>query len=181
MTGAGSAAATTTSTSPIVSEKRRSEPHTEACVTPGTSRMRSTIRFASGSATEIGVRPTEPWASSRASAAASFSSDFAPKPARSRTACAASARRRSSIEATPSSLRSLASAFGPSPWIRSSATTPGGCFWRSASSFATRPVSSSSRIFSAVLLPIPSIFWSSLVVSTPRSVACAAIAWAALS
>ena len=51
--------------------------------------------------------------------------------------------------------------------MRSSATTPGGCLRRSASSFATFPVSSSSRIFSAVLLPIPAICWSSFTVSAP--------------
>ena len=45
--------------------------------------------------------------------------------------------------------------------MRSSATTAGGCFCRSPSSLATLPVSSSSRILSAVLLPIPSIFCSS--------------------
>ncbi len=53
--------------------------------------------------------------------------------------------------------------------MRSSATTAGGCFARSPSSFATLPVSISSRIFSAVLLPTPSIFCSSATVSLPRS------------
>ena len=43
------------------------------------------------------------------------------------------ADRRSTV--TPSSLRSFASALGPRPWMRSSATTLAGCFWRSASSF----------------------------------------------
>jgi hypothetical protein len=62
-----------------------------------------------------------------------------------------------------------------------SATTLAGCLPRSPSSFSTCPVSSSSRIFAAVLLPMPSIFCSSVAVSRPRSVACASIACAALS
>ena len=58
--------------------------------------------------------------------------------------------------------------------------------WRGASRAAPRasstlPPSRSSRILSAVLLPMPSIFCSSLTVSLPRSVACASIACAALS
>ena len=65
--------------------------------------------------------------------------------------------------------------------MRSSATTAGGCFARSPSSLATLPVSISSRIFSAVLLPTPSIFCSSATVSLPRSDACAVIDCAALS
>ena len=181
ITGPGSLAATTTSMSPIISEKRRSEPHQEACVTPETSRTRSTTRSASGSAIQIGVRSSERSASSLASACASFSSDFAPKPSSSRTRCSASAARRSSRQVTPSSLRSFASALVPRPWMRSSATTLAGCFWRSASSLATRPVSSSSRILAAVLLPMPSICWSCSALNSPRSVPCAAIAWAAAS
>ncbi len=169
------------STSPMVSEKRRSEPQVDAWVTPGSAARCATMRSASGSATEIGVRPTAPCSSRRASDCASFSSDFCPKPLSARSLCSASTRRRSSIDCTPSSARSRCSAFGPRPWMRSSATTAGGCFWRSASSLATLPVSMSSRIFSAVLLPMPSIFCSSLTVSCPRSLACAVIACAALS
>jgi len=134
-----------------------------------------------GSATEIGVRPIEPCCSSRASDCVSFSSDFSPKPFRSRSLCSASTRRRSSIEATPSSARSRLTAFGPKPWMLSSATTAGGCFARSPSSLATFPVSSSSRIFSAVLLPTPSICCRSFTVSAPRSDPCALIDCAALS
>ena len=97
ITGPGSLAAATMSMSPIISEKRRSEPQYAACVTPGTSRRRSSTRSASGSAIQIGVRSSERSASRLATARASFSSDFAPKPSSSRTRCSASARRRSSI------------------------------------------------------------------------------------
>ncbi len=169
------------STSPTVSEKRRSDPQVEAWVTPGSSRMWATIRSASGSATEIGVRSIGPCASRRASAWASFSSDFWPNPDSPRSFFSASTRRRSSIDSTSSSARSRLSALGPSPWMRSSSTTLRGCFCRRPSSFSTFPFSRSSRIFSAVLLPIPSICCSSRAVSRPRSLACAEIAWAALS
>ena len=181
MTRSGSRADTRMSTSPIVSEKRRSDPQVDACVTPGTSVRRATIFRASGSATEIGVRPIDPCCSRRASDWVSFSSDFSPNPFRSRSLCSASTRRRSSIEATPSSARSRLTAFGPRPWMLSSATTAGGCFARRPSSFATLPVSISSRIFSAVLLPTPSIFCSSATDSFPRSDPCALIDCAALS
>ena len=181
ITGPGADAATMTSTSPTVSENLRSDPQTEACVTPGSARRWATIRSASGSATEIGVRLPTPSASNRASDCASLSSDFGPKPLSARSLCSPSTRRRSSIDCTPSSARNRLTALGPSPWMRSSATTPGGCLARSPSSFCTFPVSTSSRIFSAVLLPIPSISCSSLTPSLPMSVACAAIAWAALS
>ncbi len=181
ITGSAAAAATTMSTSPIVSEKRRSDPQVPAWVTPGTSIMWATIRSASGSATEIGVRSIGPCASSRARACASFSSDFSPNPESARSFFSTRTRRKSSIDWTPSSARSRFNAFGPRPWIRSSSTTLRGCFWRRPSSFSTFPFSNSSRIFSAVLLPIPSICCSSRAVSRPRSVACAEIACAALS
>jgi hypothetical protein len=181
MTESGALAATTMSTSPMVSAKRRSDPQYDASTTPGTSSKRATMLLASGSATDMGVRPRLPCASNRASDWASFSSDFSPKPRSARSFRSASTWRKSSIDWTPSSARRRLTAFAPSPWMRSSSTTPGGCFCLSVSSFCTLPVSSNSRILSAVLLPIPSIFWSSFAVSLPRSVACAVIAWAALS
>ncbi len=65
MTASASVAATTMSRSPTVSANRRSDPQYDACVTEGTSSRRETMRFASGRATAMGVRPVEPSRSSR--------------------------------------------------------------------------------------------------------------------
>ncbi len=107
--------------------------------------MCATIRSASGSATEIGVRSIGPCASSRARACASFSSDFWPNPESARSLCSASTRRRSSIDCTPSSARSRLSALGPSPWIRSSSTTLRGCFCAEALQLLDLPFFQAAR------------------------------------
>ena len=126
--------------------------------------MRATIRSASGSATEIGVRPTAPCASSRASACASFSSDFAPKPL-SVAQLVLGEHARADRRSTARRARRAAacSAFGPEPLDAQQRDHARRVLLRAAPrASATLPVSSSSRIFSAVLLPMPSIFCSSL-------------------
>ncbi|HEY2730285.1 MAG TPA: hypothetical protein VGK52_10105 [Polyangia bacterium] len=95
--------------------------------------------------------------------------------------CAASAARRSSSDCTPSSARSRMTALGPKPGRRMSATTLAGCLARRSSSFATLPVASSSRIFSAVLLPTFSMACSPLRSSAARSPAKAPTPCAAFS
>ena len=111
-------------------EKRRSDPQDDACVTPGTSRMR-----APRCARPAAARPR--WACARAAPAPRGAPATAPASPptsrRSRLSVAQlrarpATRRRSSIDCTPSSARSRLTALGPSPWIRSSATTLGGCF-----------------------------------------------------
>ena len=76
----------------------------------------------------------------------------------------------------PSSLRSRPSVFGPSPGSDASSTNSGGYFARSSSSFARRPAWKNSRIFFAVLAPMPSIAVSSFSDSPASSPGWEAIA-----
>ena len=84
--------------------------------------------------------------------------------------------RRSSIDCTPSSARSFVHRLGAEP-LDAQERDDARRVLRAQLLELRRPcrVSSSSRILAAVLLPMPWIFCSSLAVSSPRSVACAAI------
>ena len=116
------------------------------------------MRSASGSATEIGVRSTAPCCVEAARAtAASLSSDFCAE-ALERAELVLGERLAADRRSTARRARRAGAsrAFGPRPWMRRSATTLGGCFCAQVLELLRRcPVSRSSRILAAVLLPMP--------------------------
>ena len=106
----------------------------------------------------------------------------APKPLRSRSLCSASTRRRSSIDATPSSARRRLSAFGPRPWMRSSATTAGGCFCAQPLELGDLAgLDQLADLLGGALADALDLLQLLRRSACPRSDACAAIACAALS
>ncbi len=156
ITSSGSPVDTTmTSTSPMVSRKRRRLPMGSTSVTPGTVRSAATTSVATRVASRIGVRRSLPRPPRRSRAVRMFSSVFGPRPGRPRSAWASRAVRRSATPWIPSSSRSITAVLGPMPGIRVSSTNSVGKRARSSSNFAIRPVSTSSRIRRAVLAPTP--------------------------
>ena len=103
-----------------------------------------------------------------ASAARIFSSDFAPRPSRSRSRCASAASRSSSTVVIPSSFQIRRAVFGPSPGRRmKEATSTGTSALRFVSAWIS-PSSTTSTIFSSIVFPIP---WSSFARPVEREAA----------
>ena len=117
----------------------------------------------------MGVRSTDPCSSRRASDCASFSSDFSPNPLSART-CVLGERLAEVVDATGRRARRAAGArpSGRGPGSAGARRrSPGASAGAPRASRPCRP-SRSSRILAAVLLPMPSIFWSSLAGEPPE-------------
>ena len=127
--------------------------------------MRATIRSASGSATEIGVRPIDALrVEPRQRLRQLLLRLLRRNPSAPRSLCSASTPAQI-VDATarPARRAAACTAFGPEPLDAQQRHHARRVLLRAAPrASATLPVSSSSRILSAVLLPMPSIFCSSL-------------------
>jgi len=155
ITCAASPPVTSTSRSPIVSFRRRNEPASSTWSTPFTVRMRSAIACAIGHASPRSMRPDH--CDALASAFSTFCSTFSPKPGSSRSwpffAASSSAARVRMWSVS----NSVFTRLGPRPCSSVKLTTSSGYFFSSASMACVWPEATSSRIASAMLLPMPSI------------------------
>ena len=151
----GSEAVATMSRSLHVSPQRRALPASSTCSDESCSRSTSIRESATSSAFDSSQRVFASPSSPAASAASTLSCAFGPKPLRSRIAPDSAAFLRSSSDATPSSSNSLRARLGPRPGMRVTSIRPGGYFALSFSADGILPVSSSTSIFSAIVLPTP--------------------------
>ena len=78
-----------------------------------------------------------------------------PSPGRARTRCSSAAWRTSPTVCRSSSAKIRLAVFGPTPWIRITATAPGGLRASSCVNAEISPVSISSATLSAIVWPMP--------------------------
>ena len=168
ISAAGSVEVAITSRSRKVSRRRRAEPASETLTAAGCCRSSSTSSSRTGSPSPSRRRDSRGSFGSSASAARIFSSLFAPRPVSTRSRCCSAASFSSAIVVTPSSFQIRRAVFGPSPGRRMNLTTSSGTSAFRFVSASISPVSTTSTIFSSIVLPIPE---SSLAL--PSSASCA--------
>ena len=137
----------------MVSPPRRSEPATATRSTPSTLAAASATRPATATATPRRCRP--PNFSAKASDLAIPSIFFFPKPLSSSSRPSAIAAFKSAMDSTSASCQKRAADLGPMPETPISSTTPAGTRSLSSSWSATTPVSTNSKMRSAVPVPTP--------------------------
>ena len=134
---------------------RRAEPAIETSTDAGCSRSTSTTARSFGSVVPSSARRGPSAACGCASAAAIFSSVPGPMPACPRSSCASAAACRAATVVMPSSCQIRRAVFGPSPGSRmKTATSAGTSAFRLVSAWIS-PSSTTSTIFSSIVLPIP--------------------------
>ena len=131
ITGAGSGAAATRSTSALVSLYRRTLPAISARVTPGAERTRASSFSATRRVSYSGWRACAAWSASMPWRICC--SVFSPNPLRPRTRCSRQARSRSARLPTSSSLMRIAALRGPKPGMRIRSSAPSGNSLRNSS------------------------------------------------
>ena len=151
----GSVAVATMSRSLTASTIRRAEPASSTRSEAGCARSAATMPSPISSALVSSTRGRGASPTPAANAASTDSSNFAPKPRTPRRRCSSAAARSAGSESMPSSSNSRRARLGPRPGRRVMSTSPGGNRARSFSTAGIVPVSTSARIFSSSVLPIP--------------------------
>ena len=123
-TAAGRRDDTTKSMSPMTSFQRLSEPAVEQRVTSGCSR--NAVRMGSAAAMASTSRWRDANCRLKAMASRILDWDLSPKPSRPATRPPWQAASSDATESMPSSSWSLRTFLGPSPWMPSSSSRPGG-------------------------------------------------------
>ena len=154
ISGAGSSQVASRSMSPMVSHPRRSDPAYSILLTPGRLPSSSSSSSASGKAMPMDVRS----AACSANSSESLILAIVLAPMRGSAASVPSSMPRASPARSTMSVsrQSRPTVLGPRPEMSSSPMSPGGISLRRVSNSSIVPASHHWRIFSALLLPMPS-------------------------
>ena len=145
----------TMSRSLTLSRRRRAEPASSTRAPGSIARSASINSSPTASARSSTTRRDGRSAAPASSAASTDSSNLAPNPLRVLSRCACAASRSACGESIASSSKSRRARLGPSPGRPVIASRPGGNRSRSFTAAGMSPVSSSARIFSSSVAPIP--------------------------